>query len=264
MAKKNKDDEFDKNDDINDGRSDDLNNADDNFGLPDVEYTPVNRDEPETVKEETSDADTTHTDSAYTAAAAGSTSASAGHTYQKDESYTRYGRKEQGSNGGKIIAILLVLLIAAVGIWYFGIHRPQQEKLVEQEQREQKEIEEAARIQRENEERERQRIEQERLEAERLAAEAEAEKNRVGTTETISSRTGRYYVVVASALDEDLAMDYAKKMNADGTDIKIIEPFGKSKFHRVAVADFGSWDEAQAQADNIKGQYGNEVWVIKY
>jgi hypothetical protein len=71
-------------------------------------------------------------------------------------------------------------------------------------------------------------------------------------------------VVISSAIDVDLSMDYAKKLSKDGTAIKIIPPFGKSQFHRLTIGDFDTFADAQANADNLKAKYGNAVWVIKY
>jgi hypothetical protein len=60
-------------------------------------------------------------------------------------------------------------------------------------------------------------------------------------------------------------MDYAKKLSSSGVTSKIIPPFGKSQFHRLAIAEGDSYANAQATADGIKGgEYGNDVWVVKY
>jgi hypothetical protein len=81
----------------------------------------------------------------------------------------------------------------------------------------------------------------------------------------LSGRSGRYYVVVASAIDGDLIMDYAKKLSAKGVSTKIIPPFGKSAFHRLAVADGDTYQTTQETADGLKGgDYGDKVWVVKY
>ena len=46
---------------------------------------------------------------------------------------------------------------------------------------------------------------------------------------------------------------------------KIIPPFGKTKFSRIAVDVKDTYDEAQATADGLKGgDYGDKVWVVKY
>ena len=70
--------------------------------------------------------------------------------------------------------------------------------------------------------------------------------------------------MVASAVDGDLVMDYAKKLSAKGVSSKIIPPFGKWKFNRISVGDHDSFAAAQSAADAIKPDYGNTVWVIRY
>jgi len=70
--------------------------------------------------------------------------------------------------------------------------------------------------------------------------------------------------VVSSAVDGDLIMDYAKKLSVKGTSTKIIPPFGKWKFYRLAVGDYDTFATAQTNADGVKGEYGSGVWVIKY
>jgi hypothetical protein len=60
-------------------------------------------------------------------------------------------------------------------------------------------------------------------------------------------------------------MDYAKKLSANGVSTKIIPPFGKSSFHRLAVADGDTYQTTQATADELKGgDYGDKLWVVKY
>lgn len=83
---------------------------------------------------------------------------------------------------------------------------------------------------------------------------------------TISSPTGRSYIVVGSFVDEDLARDYSEKLlQAEGIGSVIIEPFGKtSLLHRVAVADYESFQEAMEQVENHRTTYGPETWVLKY
>jgi hypothetical protein len=118
---------------------------------------------------------------------------------------------------------------------------------------------------------------QRREEAARLAKEKEAEEQRakelaaaaeakpaIGTIETLSGRTGRYYVVIASAVDGDLIMDYANKLSAKGTSTRIIPPYGKWKFYRLTIGDFDSFAAAQTSADEAKPEFGQGAWVKKY
>jgi len=86
----------------------------------------------------------------------------------------------------------------------------------------------------------------------------------VGSINTLSSRTGRSYVVVGSFFDDDLAMDYAKKLKEQGTSSYIIPPFGKSKFTRVAVEEAGTFAEASTNASALAGQYQEQPWPLKY
>lgn len=59
-------------------------------------------------------------------------------------------------------------------------------------------------------------------------------------------------------------MDFAKKISAEGTSVKIIPPYGKKKFYRLTLGDFGTFADAQTSADQVKQKYGDGVWVIKY
>ena len=75
-----------------------------------------------------------------------------------------------------------------------------------------------------------------------------------------------YHVVVASAIDDDLLMDYANKLIKQGKNVKIIPPGGKNgKFYRLAVESKETYDDAQASADGMKGgDYGDQLWVMRY
>ncbi|UXX79292.1 SPOR domain-containing protein [Reichenbachiella carrageenanivorans] len=80
----------------------------------------------------------------------------------------------------------------------------------------------------------------------------------------VTARTSRSYVVIASFVDQDLAMDYATELSNEGNGVKIIHPYGKSKRYRVSVADFASYGDAASQLGDFKGQYGDDVWALQY
>jgi hypothetical protein len=176
--------------------------------------------------------------------------------YRPSYSYTR---EEPKSNATAIISVVIGLVVVVAGfLIYQYVYKPQQEKEKQEqlarEANARKEREEQARLAREQEE-------------ERKRKEAEAAANatpKEGTIETLSERTRRYYVVISSAVDGDLVMDYAKKLSAKGVSSKIIPPFGKYKFSRLAIADHDTFANAQANADAVKTEYGSEVWVIRY
>jgi hypothetical protein len=269
-----------------------LDNTDDTFGLPDVEYQPLKRDEPEKTEEpvpedepETSDApEVVVINEAPEATPEPPPPAETPAFQFQDEpvheephkenvferpSYEEdhkpyeptYTYQREPEVWPKVLGAIIVLLLVGLGIWYFGFFRPEQLAKEEQEQKELLAIQEEAR----------------RKEDERRAAASRAEEERknvvpetppapaVGTIETLSGRSGRYYVVIASSIDGDLIMDYAKKLSANGVSTKIIPPFGKSSFHRLAVAEGDTYETTQATADGLKGgDYGDKVWVVKY
>ncbi|WP_420579733.1 SPOR domain-containing protein [Reichenbachiella sp.] len=80
----------------------------------------------------------------------------------------------------------------------------------------------------------------------------------------VTERSSRSYVIIGSFIDEDLAMDYATKLSGEGSGVKIIHPYGKSKRYRVSIADFSSYGDAASQLSGFKGQYGDEVWALQY
>ena len=305
-----KDDELEDNDNLNKDSQDDFNEADDSFGLPDVDYQPIDRDDEfEDESEETTEEPEEHTTYTETYSETTYTTDEDDNTYvtETEHTYTTetetnysaqsesdyYNEPEENTYVGaydeepreeveetayvpgsykppkdnsmlpKILVLIFVLLLAGLAIWYFGFYGPAEKAKVKAKIEQQNRIDAQKRREAEAQQ-ERERLERERLEreeAERLALEAEP---KIGTIETISSRTGRYHVVIASAIDEDLAMDHAKKLRDQGISTSIIKPFGKSKFHRIAVGSHDSWASAESSAVDMRAQYGDGVWVIKY
>ena len=85
-----------------------------------------------------------------------------------------------------------------------------------------------------------------------------------GVVETISSPTGRFYIIVSSSIDDDLALDYAKKLVAQGEEVKIVEHEASSHFYyRVALGDYATQELADAASLSF-GDYGSDIWVLKY
>ena len=86
-----------------------------------------------------------------------------------------------------------------------------------------------------------------------------------GDITTINTRNGRYYVVVGSFVDEDLAMDYAKKLSKDGLDITILAPLeGMKGYSRVAVDSYSAYSEADARAKDLRSSFPNGTWATRY
>ncbi|MEQ9426875.1 MAG: SPOR domain-containing protein [Cyclobacteriaceae bacterium] len=85
-----------------------------------------------------------------------------------------------------------------------------------------------------------------------------------GQVAAITSASNRYYIVVASFVDGDMAQDLGKELAANGASIKIISPFGERRYYRVSVADYATRAEAVSATDQLKGQYGEDIWALKY
>ena len=237
--------------DINDSNQ---SNDEDNFGLPDIEYKPLDQLEQKTEQQETVNTESEQQE--YTS----TNEEEAEKTYEprKYSDATRSYEEEEKSNAPVVIGIIvaLVVIVGAFLVWQF-VYQPRkkaQEELAAKAAAAKKA--EAERVAKEKEEAERK-----KREAEAAVANA---KPAEGTIETLSTRTGRYYVIVSSAVDGDLVMDNAKKMSAKGVSTKIIPPFGKWKFYRLAIADFDSFAGAQSNADASKGEYGPATWVMRY
>lgn len=246
-----------------------LENADDTFGLPEIEYEPLKRETPE---EETPAEENPEVQSEPAPFESEEPVAEIKEEEQPKEEFTEENQfyepsysysyqEEEPAIWPKVLGVLAVLLIAGLAVWYFAIRMPEQRRAEEQQKRE--------RLARQEEDRKKEaaRLEEQRRlqEEQQKAAAATPAALPAGTIETLTSRSGRYYVVVASSIDGDLIMDYAKKLSAKGVTSHIIPPFGNTKFHRLAVADGDTYANAQATADGMKGgDYGNEIWVIKY
>jgi hypothetical protein len=268
-----------------------LDNTDDTFGLPEVEYQPLKRDEPAQTEEpvqpeepkpqekitvinestvpeppppadpatqfrESEPIETEPVQEEEDRHEGKRTYESQHQSYQPSYTY----KEESPPIWPKVLGIIVVLALIGGAVWYFVSYRPKQ--LAKQEQ-ERKDIQAAQELARKKED---DRLAAKRAEEAAKNAVPEAPpKPAIGTIETLSSRSGRYYVVVASSIDGDLIMDYAKKLSANGVSTKIIPPFGKSKFHRLTVAEGDTYPTTQETADGMKGaDYGDKIWVVKY
>src|SRR5690606_27440125 len=180
------------------------------------------------------------------------------------ESHSGYSYMEDNNKPvwPKVLAILLMLIVVGGAIYYFAYYKPAQDK--ERQER-------LAREEEQRRERDAQRARE--AEAKRLADEAAQRKadslanlKKEGSIEMLSGRTGQYWIVVASAIDDDLLMDFAQKLSKDGKQVKLIPPFGKQgKFHRLAIDSRDNYQDAQALADGMKGgEFGDQLWVVKY
>jgi hypothetical protein len=238
MAKNKKDDE-----DQPDKNTDD---SSDNFGLPDIDYKPLDRQsESQTVSEPVREPERSRFERSEE-----SGSEPPEYSYEDDE---------PSSKAPVVISLIIGVVILVAGFliykyWYVPKAEKEKKELADRAIEEKRKADEIVLAQEKAEE------ERKRLEAEAAAKAKPAE----GTIETLNDRTRRYFVVVTSDIDDDLIMDYAKKLSSRGVSSKIIPPFGKTKFYRLAIADYDTFNAAQSSADAFKAEYGGGLWVIKY
>ncbi len=256
MARRKKtDDQPDENADQNAGN-------DDTFGLPEIEYEPINRDTTPPPEERTPEPEETHQSEYTEEQPITHTTMERDEVRQNEYNTTYYNDEDEGNSPWpKILGIVFLLLLIGAGAWYFGWKRPQDNAAqMELQKREEARMDSARQAQAARDAELARVAEENRRQADSLVSATPA----VGTIETLTARTGRYYVVIASAIDGDLLMDYAKKLSEKGVSAKIIAPYGNVKFHRLTVAEGDTFASTQQTADQLKSEYNEGAWVIKY
>lgn len=164
---------------------------------------------------------------------------------QSDSYDARELDEEGGSNAGLIIfLILLVLILGGAAVWYFYFRTPDLPPPPPPKPK--VEV-----------------VDTTHVEPEPIIVD-DPSKTVPGEVTQLSSPTGRYYVIIASFIDDDLAMDYGKKLAKQGVGTSLLYPKSEKGFYRLAVADFTSLKEATLKSEELKSTYGNDVWVIRY
>lgn len=200
-----------------------------------------------------------------------------------------------------VVIFIIVVLAGATAVWYWGIYQPEQEA---KEQARLEQIAQAKAEQERKEQAARDKVRYDQLIADADAAFDQEDwqtaqslyqeassllpnqqyprdqlvlvnakldeiaaleaQRAAGVVERVASSTGRYYVIVSSSIDEDLAMDYAKKLANEGNSAQIIaHDNGKNLFYRVALGDYASLQQAQSALPSFSN-YGTGVWILRY
>ncbi|EON76722.1 hypothetical protein ADIS_2781 [Lunatimonas lonarensis] len=81
---------------------------------------------------------------------------------------------------------------------------------------------------------------------------------------TSKGSSPRYFVVVGSFIDDDLARDYAKKLNQSGLKTYLIHPYGDIDFFRLAVEEHANVTEALTVIEQVQADFEENLWVLKY
>jgi chemotaxis protein histidine kinase CheA len=261
-------------DELNKDEQDNINEADDSFGLPDVDFNTLDEEseeeedsteestesEDENVEEiEDSSQEETEEETAEDDEDSDATEA------EEDTSVKRtYVPPKPESNTPKVVAALLITIVISVGVWYFMFYRPQaaavEKAKIEAQAKADKAKKAAAAAKKK---------EAEEIKAAEAAAntdaDADEEASSTATFTTISERTGRYYIVVQSNIDGDMAADKGRELAEAGTSTVLLSPGDKKTYTRLALAgDYASYVEAQEAANTKKSEFGETIWVFKY
>ena len=86
----------------------------------------------------------------------------------------------------------------------------------------------------------------------------------IGAISEISQPLDKYYLIVASFLDNDLAFDYAQKLILSGSNVILILDFHVRYFTRVALLEYETLDKANVGLDKFKDEFDEQLWVLKY
>ena len=84
-----------------------------------------------------------------------------------------------------------------------------------------------------------------------------------GTINSITDRTGRYFIFLGSYKFRAYAKRHADQLAKDGFAVKLIEQDDWVGM-RVAVGNYGSKAEAQADAASITAKYGTKIAISQY
>ena len=167
---------------------------------------------------------------------------------------------------GLIISFVLIgIIVIAIAVYWFFFREPPQKQIVqlpETEEVEQPVVVEEEPVQQETEP-ETQAVVEETQPAQPEETFAYVEE---GSFEAINAPTGRYYIVLNSFVDADLAEDYAQSLAREGVDTKIIAPSeAKKGFNRVVLSnEYSTWESAESSLVELKGIFGESIWVLRY
>src|SRR5690606_20334226 len=74
----------------------------------------------------------------------------------------------------------------------------------------------------------------------------------------------RYFVVVGSFVDEDMAKDHSDALNAKGMNTFLIYPYGEIIYYRLAIGQYDTFALALEEINRVKDGYKENLWALKY
>lgn len=74
----------------------------------------------------------------------------------------------------------------------------------------------------------------------------------------------QYFIIVGSLPNEKLAIEEASQYFGRSAEIYLISPYDGGRNYRLALSKFGSFKAAAEKLEEIKSQYTEELWILKY
>jgi len=261
-----------KDEELNPQGQDDANEADDSFGLPDLDYKPLDEEGSTETEEDLSSEDDSaqavedsaeeEVDDSISEETAAEEELPVETEDEPEKPVLRYQMEEESSNAPKIIGGIIAVLVIAALVWYFGFYQKQQKQLAEAEKAKQ-ELAEAEKAAAASAARAKKAAANAAAAEEaRLAVDVQEQANE--GVQILSERSGRYYVVLESFIDADFAKDFGNKIAQEGTPSFLIPPYSKKKMQRVAIGGYESLDEAQSALNELPEEFGSGKWILKY
>ena len=88
----------------------------------------------------------------------------------------------------------------------------------------------------------------------------------IGNLIRVESKAERaqYFIIVGSLPNEKMALTEASKYLGRSSELYLISPIDGGKNYRLALSKFESFRMAAAKLEEIKSQYTEELWILKY
>ncbi|OOG72357.1 hypothetical protein [Algoriphagus sp. A40] len=74
----------------------------------------------------------------------------------------------------------------------------------------------------------------------------------------------QYFIIVGSLPNEKMATEEANQYFGKSPEIYLITPYDGGKYYRLGLLKFDSFKLAAAKLEEIKSQYTEELWILKY
>jgi hypothetical protein len=75
---------------------------------------------------------------------------------------------------------------------------------------------------------------------------------------------GRYFIVVSSLINENLAITEAEKYKGKSPNVYVIYPYGNIPNFRIAIGKYDTIDAALEDLEKTKIEINNSSWILKY